>query len=298
MTKFAARAFCAALLAALSLLGSAKASETFVEDKPRFHHLHLLTSDPAAAIAFYTKHFAAKKVQYVDLTDAIWTGDSWLLFTQQATPPKAELTSTLQHFGWGAPDMPREYERQVARGASIHTSLRDISHMVTEQYKPFYFSYINGADGSLIEINTSNNNRFGHIHLASRNPEAAGEWYRKHLGLVRDKNIRSNPRGAVDLLADHVSFMIAGMGMVEKLPEWQGRNDFESTQGHVVDHIAFGVKDLKKTIERLRANGVTIVVEPTRVLSNGKLHTAFIQGPDNALIEIVQDDSPSPGPLP
>ena len=42
-----------------------------------FHHVHLNTTDPAAAILFYTSKFKARKESYAGLGDAIWTGDSW-----------------------------------------------------------------------------------------------------------------------------------------------------------------------------------------------------------------------------
>jgi catechol 2,3-dioxygenase-like lactoylglutathione lyase family enzyme len=297
MRKLAVSLTCSFIVGALapSSHSTATAQE---EDTPRFHHVHLLTSDPAAAISFYTKHFQVRKEQYVDLTDALWTGDSWILFTQQATPPKSTPTSAVQHIGWGATDMMRAYQRQLDLGAPIHTPMRDISHMVIDSYRPFLYSYITGPDGVIVEINSSNNNNFGHIHLASRNPEAAGEWYRTHLGLTRAKKFRSSPIPAVDLVADHISFLVAPESMVAAAtPNMKGHIEFESTQGHVVDHLAFSVKDIKKTIDRLRSNGVKVLVEPTPVLSNGKLHTAFIEGPDRVLIEIVQDSSPRPSPL-
>jgi hypothetical protein len=40
-------------------------------------------------------------------------------------------------------------------------------------------------DRGLVELNTSSNHQFGHLHLFSEDPVAAGEWYSKHFGIPR-----------------------------------------------------------------------------------------------------------------
>jgi hypothetical protein len=55
-----------------------------------FHNVHLNTTGPAAAIGFYTSKFKARKESFAG-EDAVWTGDSWLLFTKVAAPPPIEL---------------------------------------------------------------------------------------------------------------------------------------------------------------------------------------------------------------
>src|SRR6185436_3314577 len=70
-----------------------------------FHHLHLNTTDPQAAIDFYTTKFDSEKARFAGLLDAVWAQKSWMLFTKVGTPPPWELTSAVWHFGWGAEDM-------------------------------------------------------------------------------------------------------------------------------------------------------------------------------------------------
>src|SRR6266851_1071390 len=43
-----------------------------------FHHLHLNTTDPAAAIAFYTSKFDSEKARFAGLMDAVWAQKSWM----------------------------------------------------------------------------------------------------------------------------------------------------------------------------------------------------------------------------
>jgi hypothetical protein len=62
----------------------------------------------------------------------------------------------------------------------------------------------------------------------------------------------------------------------QTFPEiWKGRDQFASTQGRVIDHIAFSVDDVKKATEALKAKGIAV--------SAG----GFIDGPDGVRIELV-----------
>src|ERR1700693_648891 len=47
-----------------------------------FHHVHLNVTDPAAAIDFHTSKFDCEKAKFAGLSDAVWSQNSWLLFTK------------------------------------------------------------------------------------------------------------------------------------------------------------------------------------------------------------------------
>src|SRR5450432_2213721 len=53
----------------------------WAQEKPaaHFHHVHLNSTDPTAAIEFYTHHFDCEKASYRG-QDAVWAQKSWLLF--------------------------------------------------------------------------------------------------------------------------------------------------------------------------------------------------------------------------
>src|SRR5215470_4776359 len=70
-----------------------------------FHHLHLNSTDPAAAINFYASKFDCEKTRFNGNTDAVWAQKSWILFNKARKPPKSEITSAIWHIGWGAEDM-------------------------------------------------------------------------------------------------------------------------------------------------------------------------------------------------
>jgi len=55
----------------------------------------------------------------------------------------------------------------------------------------------------------------------------------------------------------------------------------------VFDHIAFEIRDMKKTISALRKEKVTITDEPFKLGPTGPL-IAFIEDPDGTLIELIE----------
>ncbi|HEX9001116.1 MAG TPA: hypothetical protein VGB07_14525, partial [Blastocatellia bacterium] len=153
-------------------------------NEAHFHHLHLNSLDPKAAIDFYTSRFDSEKAKFAGLLDAVWTQKSWMLFSKVNTPPVSDLTSSIWHFGWGAENMKAEYERQQKLGTKFHTPLTDISDIGGNAGAKdlFYYAYVESPDKALIELNTAGHHRFGHLHLFSTDPIAAGEWYIKHFG--------------------------------------------------------------------------------------------------------------------
>lgn len=269
-----------------------------------FHHVHLNATDPETAILFYTSKFKARKESFAGLGDAVWTGASWLLFTKVDAPPPSELLSGVWHIGWGAEDMQSTYQQQLAKGTRFATPLTDISDMVGGNRR-FFYAYVDGPDHALIELNTARHHDFGHVHLFSADPPAAGAWYARELGLRSFpqteqrvyKGVQIAP--AAFVTADHVSMIIYPVEYLQTAaPDvWKARNGaFASTRGRVVDHLGFSVDDLAATLARLRADGVNITAEP-RSLADGRIQSAFIEGPDRVAIELVQDTTPRPAPL-
>jgi catechol 2,3-dioxygenase-like lactoylglutathione lyase family enzyme len=279
------------------------ASQPAAQPTARFHHVHLNATDPAAAIDFYTTKFKAKKEKFAGAMDAVWTGDSWLLFNKVATSPPSELLSAIWHIGWGAEDMKSTFQKQLDSGTKFATPITDITAM-TGGSRPFYYAYVDGPDHALIELNTAGHHNFGHVHMFSANAPAAGAWYAKHFGVrVRPQTEKRVFGGnqiapAAFVTAGHVSMIIYPIEYIQgQQPElWKGRTDFVSTRQRVIDHLGFSVDDLDATLERLRKDGVKVTSEPRTIL-NGQIEFAFIEGPDRVAIELLEDRSPMPAPI-
>ena len=270
-----------------------------------FHHLHLNSTDPSAAIDFYSTKLESEKRKFAGVQDAVWAHNVWLLFTKVGTPPKSDITSAIWHMGWGGgPDMKDTYQKQVDSGTKFQTPITDISDQCDGKggNGKFFFSYIDAPDHALIELNTTaaGNTHFGHLHLLSNDAIAASEWYMKEFGLKRRGTAPPSrePRfrcghqtgPSASLIMDDVNVIIYPVGNAKAtFPEvWKGRDDLESTKGHSIDHVGFSVENLDQTLDRLKKDGVKVTEEPRTIL-NGKVKYAFIEGPDHIRIEVLED---------
>jgi len=103
-------------VAALAFLGSTALAET------HFHHLHLNSTDPAAAADFYPAKFECEKATY-DGKPAVWAQKSWLLFNKVAAPPPTDVITAIWHFGWGAENMKETYQKQLDSGTASRRRL-------------------------------------------------------------------------------------------------------------------------------------------------------------------------------
>jgi catechol 2,3-dioxygenase-like lactoylglutathione lyase family enzyme len=261
-----------------------------------FHHLHLNATDPKADIEFYTAKFDSEKASFKGLIDAVWAQKSWMLFQKVPNAPPSEVVSPIWHFGWGAEDMNATYKKQLESGTTFATPLTDISDIGGGTTMGiFFYAYVLGPDSALIELNTSQNHQFGHLHLLSANPVAAGEWYAKHFGVKPRASAQVHMYRDVQIgpsssfMMDNVNVIIFPMeyAISSHMPGWEDRKTFEPTKGRVVDHIGISVENLDDAIARLRKEGVTITDEP-KSIAGGKVKFAFIEGPDRIRIEIIE----------
>ena len=296
---FAVAALGTGAAAALLLVAQDKA-EAPAGPVAHFHHVHVNATDPGASTRFYTSKFEAEKGEFAGL-DGVWAYKSWVLFQKAEAPPPREIASGIWHMGWGAEDMRAECEKQAASGTKFETPITDISDLAGRPPGGFFFAYVDGPDHELIELNTATHHHFGHVHLLSEDPVAAGEWYRKHLGIpVRGKETkrrlyREFPVAPASFLqADNVSMIIYPVDYARvQWPElWKTRKTFEATRGRAIDHIAFSVDDLGATLDRLRGEGVHLL-EGMRTIGGGT-KTAFIEGPDKVWIELVAGHAQKP----
>jgi catechol 2,3-dioxygenase-like lactoylglutathione lyase family enzyme len=271
----------------------------------RFHHVHLNTTDPEAAIIFYTAKFKAERQKFAGIRDAVWTGDSWILFNKVDTPPPSDTISGIWHIGWGGEDMKAVYQKQLDSGTKFQTPLTDISGLTggAENSGQFFYAYVDGPDHALIELNTAKHHNFGHVHMFSADPIATGEWYVAHLGVKArfQKDVRTyrNTQNApaAFITANHVSMIVYPLEYLQTsgYEPFKGRRELAPTRGRVIDHIGFAVDNLDEALAQMKAAGVKITAEP---VSRGQIKFAFIEGPDQVAIELIEDHSPQPAKIP
>ena len=257
-----------------------------------FHHLHLNVTDPDAAIQFYSSKFDSEKARFAGAQEAVWAQKSWLLFNKVEAPPPSEILSAIWHFGWGAEDMKAAYKKQLDSGTLFDTP-------ITELFPNFFFAYVLGPNKALIELNTARHHQFGHLHMLSLDGVSAGEWYVKYFGAkwLSGKPPTREPRfirqfqvgPGSSLMSDNVNIIIFAVEYARQVwPEnWTGRKSFVTSKGRVVDHLAFSFEKLDEALALFEKDGVKIVARPAEIPGT-KIRSAFIEGPDNLLIELVE----------
>ena len=183
-------------------------------EKPTFHHLHLNSVDPEAAIEFYTRQFpSTSKTTWAGEPALASPNDVLVLFTKVDRPPSnAPAATALWHFGWHVTDARASLERfkrsPEVRLLPLYTSDEGASVLISSDTWPGVggvlgltkaqiaearangvkprggggFAYMTGPDGALVEYAGDHPaERFNHVHLWQDDPFCAQLWYQKHL---------------------------------------------------------------------------------------------------------------------
>jgi catechol 2,3-dioxygenase-like lactoylglutathione lyase family enzyme len=180
---------------------------------PGFHHLHLNSVDPEAAIDFYVRLFPrSAPARWGGLPALAAPNDVLILFTRVAAPPPIVPQSALWHFGWhvadtraslagyqGRPDVPLLPLYTTDEGGSVWISSdswpgtggvpgrtrAQIAEAKAAGIQPTRvggFGYLRGPDDALVEYAGNHPaERFNHVHLYQDDPFCAQLWYATHL---------------------------------------------------------------------------------------------------------------------
>ena len=180
---------------------------------PGFHHLHLNSVDPEAAIDFYVRQFPRS-------TETTWGGlpalaapnDVLVLFTRVAAPPTTTPQSAFWHFGWHVTDTRASLDTYRARrevtllplyttdeGGSVFVSsdtwpstgrtpgltraqIEEAKARGVQPTRTGGFGYLEGPDRALVEYAGNHPaERFNHVHMYQDDLLCAQLWYQKHL---------------------------------------------------------------------------------------------------------------------
>jgi len=193
---------------------------------PGFHHLHLNSVDPEAAIAFYVEQFPrSAKASWGGFPALAAPNDVLILFTRVATPAPTSPQTALWHFGWHVTDTRRSLDTYTGRnhlkllplyttdeGDSVFISSdtwpgtggvpgrtrAQIAEAKTQGIQPARsggFGYMRGPDDALVEYAGNHPaERFNHVHMFQDDPFCAQIWYQRHLNAPVFAN-RTSPPG-------------------------------------------------------------------------------------------------------
>jgi catechol 2,3-dioxygenase-like lactoylglutathione lyase family enzyme len=212
-------------LAAGAWSGASVGEQPEVLPPPVFHHLHLRSTNPDAAIAFYMKAFPSTvRTTWAGMPALSSPRNVLILFDRAEFPPATQPQSAMWHFGWHVTNQRAAVARMRAEGitllplyttdsgGTVHVSsdtwpgvggigrtLSQLEEAKKGNVQPVGgggFAYIRGPDDALIEVlGDQPAERFNHVHMYQDDPICAQLWYQKHLNApVRAGRAGAEPR--------------------------------------------------------------------------------------------------------
>jgi catechol 2,3-dioxygenase-like lactoylglutathione lyase family enzyme len=180
---------------------------------PGFHHLHLNSVDPDAAIDWYTRQFpSTQRADWCGYPALKSPNDVLVLFDKVDAPPSSEPQSAIWHFGWHVTDARASLEtfksRPEVKLLPLYTTDAGGSVLISSDTWPGTggvpgrtaaqieearrngiqpaggggFVYMIGPDNALVEFAGNHPvERFNHVHLYQEDPLCALLWYQQHL---------------------------------------------------------------------------------------------------------------------
>ena len=179
---------------------------------PGFHHLHLNSVNPEAAVAFYAEQFPSTSPSTFAGQPALRSPNNvWLLFNRVDAPPATQPSTAFWHFGWHVTDVRRSLARYRQRGVTLlplYTGDAGGTVFVSSDTWPGSggvlglttagianakatgitpaggagFAYMRGPDDALVEYQGNMPaERFNHVHMFQDQPYCAQLWYQAHL---------------------------------------------------------------------------------------------------------------------
>ena len=122
-----------------------------------------------------------------------------------------------------------------------------------------------------------------HVHIRSADPSASADWYAEHFGAKKVSEREVMP-GTVTISMDMGSPV--RLNISSQVPGSSDERASAELNRLGLEHFGFDVEDIQSDIDRLSAAGVRVVLPITEVTGGAKL--AYIEGPDDVLIELVQ----------
>ena len=131
--------------------------------------------------------------------------------------------------------------------------------------------------------------RINHIHLKSPDPRKTAEWYVTAFGfkIVSDETRVFGDRFVRCASEDGFAVNISGARTNERL----GPGD--ANPHHGLEHFGFDSQDIERDIDRLKGLGAALLEGPIQIPGGARI--AFMQGPDDTRLELVEGKTPSGG---
>ena len=124
---------------------------------------------------------------------------------------------------------------------------------------------------------------YDHVHLRSPDPDATAAYYERMFGATVIKSVMSNGIERTDMNLGGVMVFIAQTPPDADLSH--------KAEGSFVglDHLGLRVSNIDAVVAELKAKGAEFTVEPKTIRPGVRI--AFVKGPQNVLIELLDRDA-------
>lgn len=251
------------LVILLIALAACPATIALAEDFP-YDHMHLIATDPEAAVQWYAKHMGGEDV---GRPDRLRFGSTWFIFFKRDAGFAGSEGSAVDHIGFSFTDL--EAKMQSFRDAGIEV-LADVKEVPGK----FKYAFVEDPWGTKIEVMQDLETLgFHHIHLKGPKPGEILDWYQNAFGGERTKY-----KGMLDAINYGGVWLLA-----QGAPEAQA-----PTKDRSIDHLGWGVRDMDADAKALKEKGVKFTMEPRPFRPEIAIAIAFVEGPGGVRIELVQ----------
>ena len=128
--------------------------------------------------------------------------------------------------------------------------------------------------------------RINHVHIRASDPHTTAAWYEQYFGakIVSERQVMPN--------TITIGMEMGGQCRLNVSSKPPGSSDERSVaelNRLGLEHFGFDVEDLRVELDRLQEAGIRVVLPYTETPTGSRL--AYIEGPDDVLIELVQPAS-------
>ena len=122
-----------------------------------------------------------------------------------------------------------------------------------------------------------------HVHIRAKDPHVSAKWY--------EKFFVAQMMFSKELMPGTITISLAMDGPVRlnisTAPAGSSDERGNAELNHLgLEHFGFSVEDVDREIQNLEESAVRIVMPVTELIGGAKI--AYIEGPDDVLIELVQ----------
>ena len=269
---------------ALCLLAARPAPAQMLADGPVVYgHHHLNVSNVEAMKKFLVEGLGGTAIRIGENRAEVVRFPGVLVFLRQQASKGGSKGTTVDHVGFGVPDIRGTVNRIKAAGFRMITNteagpprvIKDDIAYAAPGTNGNAIAFAMGPDDFKVEINEVPTQQtpvaLHHVHFFGQQNTAMRDWYAKTFG--------AEPRQG----ANFPIAIIPGVSLNFS----PSQTPTVGTQGRVIDHIGFEVRNLDAFVKKLAASGMKFDVEYRKAPALN-ISIAFITDPWGSYIELTE----------